>query len=301
MNSFLDFLAENIDSAVGSSDALVLMGDYNIDYLNKNERNSLDTVLVPYGLNVCSPNDETRIGNSSKTHIDYILTDDKDTNSSFVFETHFKTDHLASLLISNYRNEKPKPHKLISFNKKNYNPANFRNTLHNQPWHELYSSCLDVIQKFQLLIRFITDSIEQHAPRELKYIRNKKHTLSVESKWFDLECKIAFKKRQKSLMQYQANNSLANWEIYKKAKNSFARLVAEKQDVQSNEFLEKLKGMKEKWNFINRTRGSTKTSNKIIAIKNSFGDLITDDNKIAEFFNYSFINVGNYFGKKSTL
>ena len=45
-------------------------------------------------------------------------------------------------------------------------------------------------------------------------------------------------------MHYQANNSLANWEIYKKAKNSFARLVAEKQDVQSNEFFEKLKGMK---------------------------------------------------------
>ena len=54
--------------------------------------------------------------------------------------------------------------------------------------------------------------------------------------------------------------------------------------------------MKEKWNFINRTRGSKKTSNKTIAIKNSFGDLITDDNKIAEFFNYSFINLGNYFG-----
>ena len=115
----MENLATSIDSIVGSFDSIILMGDYNIDYLNKNERNCLDTIIVPYGLNVCSAKDETRINKSSKTHIDYIITDEQNFENSFVFETHFKTDHLASLFISNSKNLKQTPQKIITFNKRN--------------------------------------------------------------------------------------------------------------------------------------------------------------------------------------
>lgn len=81
------------------------MGDYNIDYWNKNERNSLDTIIVPYGLNTCSAQDETRINKSSRTDIEYINTDEPNFANSFVFETHFKTDHIASLFISSCNNK----------------------------------------------------------------------------------------------------------------------------------------------------------------------------------------------------
>ena len=301
MNTFLENLATSIDSIVGSFDSIILMGDYNIDYLNKNERNCLDTIIVPYGLNVCSAKDETRIHKSSKTHIDYIITDEQNFENSFVFETHFKTDHLASLFISNSKNLKQKPQKIITFNKRNYNSKNFRETLINQPWHNLYSSCPNIIQKFQMLIFFITISLEQHAPREIKYIRNRRPMCSTESKWFDLGCKIAHKKRQKFLLNYQKNSSTENWEKYTKAKISFANLVSEKQNRQANQFYENLKGAKEKWKFINQIRGSSKTSNKITAIRNSFGDMIIEDQKIAEFLNYSFVNLGNYKGEKLSL
>ena len=30
----------------------LLQGDFNINYLNPNERNKMDTILVPYGLSV---------------------------------------------------------------------------------------------------------------------------------------------------------------------------------------------------------------------------------------------------------
>ena len=85
------------------------------------------------------------------------------------------------------------------------------------------------------------------------------------------------------MLNYQKNSSTENWEKYTKAKTSFANLVSEKQNRQANQFYEMLKGAKEKWKYINQIRGSSKTSNKITVIRNSFGYMIIEDEKIAEF------------------
>ena len=37
------------------------MGDYNLDHLNKNEKESLDTIMVPFGMNITNNNIPTRI------------------------------------------------------------------------------------------------------------------------------------------------------------------------------------------------------------------------------------------------
>ena len=59
-----------------------------------------------------------------------------------------------------------------------------------------------------------------------------------------------------------------------------------------------LKLSKDRWNFINNVRGQNQSVN-IAALKNSFGDLIVDDKKIAEHFNLIFSSRGQYFGKES--
>ena len=74
------------------------MGDYNKFYLDRYERNNLDSVIIPYGLNVCSSETPKRITQSSETHIDYIIAED--TSKNIVFESNFKADHLSSLLVT---------------------------------------------------------------------------------------------------------------------------------------------------------------------------------------------------------
>ena len=58
-----------------------------------------------------------------------------------------------------------------------------------------------------------------------------------------------------------------------------------------------LKSSKDRWNFINNVRGQNQSVN-IAALKNSIGDFIVDDKKIAEHFNLVFSNLGTYSGKE---
>ena len=55
----------------------------------------------------------------------------------------------------------------------------------------------------------------------------------------------------------------------------------------------------DKWKFINKLRGNEKRSKtNINRLVNSFGDVVTDDTKIANLLNYTFSALGEYFGRK---
>ena len=55
---------------------------------------------------------------------------------------------------------------------------------------------------------------------------------------------------------------------------------------------------KDKWNFINEARNSLKTKTEIVSLKNSFGDLVTNQKQIANLLNYRFSKLGDYLGVK---
>ena len=77
-SNFIDFLEQltlNIDNAFSVSNKITLLGDYNINYLDIKEKENLDSIIIPYGLKVFCPNEETRSSSSTKTHIDYIISD----------------------------------------------------------------------------------------------------------------------------------------------------------------------------------------------------------------------------------
>ena len=59
-----------------------------------------------------------------------------------------------------------------------------------------------------------------------------------------------------------------------------------------------LKTEREKWNFINEARNSKKSKTKISSLKNVFGDIYTDQNKIVNLLNYRFSKLGDYLGSK---
>ena len=49
-NLFLEGLAHGIDKAVVEGKPIIMMGDYNLDYMVKSDRNCLETIFTPYDL-----------------------------------------------------------------------------------------------------------------------------------------------------------------------------------------------------------------------------------------------------------
>ena len=49
---FLEELALQIDYGITKKQKILLLGDFNINYLHPNERNKMDTLFAPYGLSV---------------------------------------------------------------------------------------------------------------------------------------------------------------------------------------------------------------------------------------------------------
>ena len=74
---FLDQLAINIDNAITKNEKIILLGDYNTKYLDTLEKSRLETVILPYELNIKNQTIPTRLnrGNNTKSLIDYMITD----------------------------------------------------------------------------------------------------------------------------------------------------------------------------------------------------------------------------------
>ena len=89
-HQFLE-LSISIDHAIIENKPLTIMGDYNIDHLNTREKQDLETVTLPYDLIVSNTDQPTRKKGTSKTSIDYIITD----HSNAAFFTPFVLTHLS--------------------------------------------------------------------------------------------------------------------------------------------------------------------------------------------------------------
>ena len=96
---FLDQLAINIDNAITKNERIILLGDYNVNYLDTLERPRLDTVILPYDLHIENQTIPTHLnrGNNTKSLIDYVITDCSTINNTIICDSIVKSDHFATL------------------------------------------------------------------------------------------------------------------------------------------------------------------------------------------------------------
>ena len=134
----------------------------------------------------------------------------------------------------------------------------------------------------------------QRAPLKKAFIRAKKPEKHLKSEWFDDECKCLLQKRTIALKRYQRLTSAINWEKYKTLRAEFSELIAKKQSDYSLNLLETFKSSRKTWNVINNLRNTKSENSRMSALMNSFGDLITEDKKIANLMNYTFSHLGDY-------
>ena len=104
-DSFLEQLALNIDTAVTENKKILMVGDYNINYLNHTEKVKLDTILIPYGLKVLN-NDPTRTNSSQSTQIDFVISEPENFINVLTGDCPIKSDHFCNLGLLKAKYEK---------------------------------------------------------------------------------------------------------------------------------------------------------------------------------------------------
>ena len=293
-NDFLEQLETNIDNSTCETANITMMGDYNLDYLTPLERENLETVILPYGFSVASPNLPTRVCKTTKTHIDYIIAENILDGKCFVFNSPFKTDHFGSVVFTNVFAEKQKCTILQKFDLSTYQKDAFCLSLSNIPWFRIYN-CSNATDMFNLFVYMLASVVEKHAPVKKIFLRKRTPKLFKES-WYDSECKTLTQARQAAYHEYCNNTSAQTWSTYSKLRNQLSKVLKEKQEKFAWSCFSSLCTAKERWNFINTARGQNKKSVNLAAVRNSFGKMIVDDKEMADHFNLIFSNLGQYFG-----
>ena len=144
---------------------------------------------------------------------------------------------------------------------------------------------------FSTMIYLISGALQQHAPIEKKIVRNFKPKNVLKTEWFDSECQQLLTKKLNSLRLYRSQSTSDNWSKYQFLRNQMSQLIRSKQLGHSKKCFSLLSTIQQKWRYINQVRGTCSGNNRITVLRNSFSEMITQDN-------YIFSNLGEFFGAK---
>lgn len=90
------------------------------------------------------------------------------------------------------------------------------------------------------------------------------------------------------LNSFKRSNDILTFQMYKTTRNKLNKILKKNYREFNKTHFDKLDKPKDKWNFINNIRQSGRTIRQIECMRNSFGQLITEPKKIANFLNYKF-------------
>ena len=90
---FIEDVLKSVDYVFAEGKPLFLMGDFNINYRLKSEKELVSNALIPYSLTVTNKLTPTRYDNENGTVIDYIIADKRDVKYTHVSEAPFCTGH----------------------------------------------------------------------------------------------------------------------------------------------------------------------------------------------------------------
>ena len=172
INLFLEELALGLDRAATENKKIFLLGDYNLNYFNCNERNLLETLILPYGLLNSNKTLATRETSRTKSLIDYVICEK--FFSSQTLDSILKSDHLATLtLIGETVENKKEAIKKIVFDKTNYSKNAFSLDVGKINWRSFYLSENPEIM-YKNFCSSLETVIKKHAPQKTVFIRHDK-------------------------------------------------------------------------------------------------------------------------------
>ena len=132
-----------------------------------------------------------------------------------------------------------------------------------------------------------------------KNMRLKKQFLYETISLYPLYPNIFFSKEtRRKAFKMQEFLKTEKFETYKSLKKGFLSNYCSDFDNYQRQLIEATESSRLRWNLINETLHCKKTKACVTAVWNSFGDILTDNQKICNFLNYKFSKLGEFFTNK---
>ena len=239
--NWIDEFEKEITTAINHNSDIILVGDFNIDFLKPNKQpQKWLSLLETYNLNQIIQ-EATRVTPDSSTLIDHVYV----TNKDLILESHVAkfsiSDHYPVCLTRKEKNStyiKKDIHTTISYrNFKNFNEANFLSDLAITPFdkieHESHpNTCI------QMWYDIFNAVLDKHAPIVTKRVKRDR-----QPEWFNNEIAYARKMREKY-------HKLEMWSEFKFWRNRTKHIIDESKRNFYSKMVKDSKASKDLWKCI---------------------------------------------------
>ena len=209
--NFEDLLADALIAVNEAFREVILMGDINANYLDKNSCKELKCVLSSNGFKqlVKSP---TRVTKETRTLIDVILTTREENIAKTIVAPLSLSDHDLIGCVRKVNHQKVDPRTITCRNYSKYDPEALKRELSLDKMEPLYQ-INDVNKAWYFLRKVLTILFNKHAPMITKRVKGSF------CPWLTPEIKQLMNRRDKLLRKCRKSKSEEDWHAYKMLRN----------------------------------------------------------------------------------
>ena len=211
MFNFNKLFSENLSRVISESKETVILGDVNVNYLNKNANKDFKSILNLFGMKkiITTP---TRITNNTSTLIDIIATTHCQHIKTFCTIPSGIADHEMVGCVRKVNHIKYEPKTITCRDYRNYQPDLARNDLNSKDWNYFYF-LKDVNAAWKVLSDYLTETINTHAPKITRRIKGKP------CPWITPDIKALMSERDKMLRKSRKTKNELDISSYKNLRN----------------------------------------------------------------------------------
>jgi hypothetical protein len=298
-NNFFDILGLTLEKAWLKSSNIVLLGDFNCDFSNRDLNETAEFVtntnarklrLIFDMFNMQNVVKEfTRTTTTSGTLIDLIVTWSENLiKTTGVFPLGI-SDHNLLYATMRLKNKRPPPKYIKTRNYARFNQEHFRCDIESAPFHmtTVFDDADDTLWAWQHLFNNICD---EHAPWKETKIRSKS------APWITNDIRYKMNQRYKLFKTAIATKDPMVWKEYKKVRNEITLALRQAKASHYSDMFKEVKNTKAYWNLLNKATKPT-VQNNIGPLRRDDGSLALADYEKACLMNSYFATIGTKLGE----
>ena len=281
-------LGKNIENAHLQNNELIILGDFNLDYIDFNcySKHYLAKALNSLGLTQMV-NGVTRP--ASDACLDHIYSSHPARIREVSIGKSGLSDHLPVTILRCYKtmDAQRKQHSKIKYrNIDKINKECFLRDLREAPWDIsfVFRDADDIVESWY---KIFNDILDNHAPLKSKSVKK-----INQPRWFTNDLYNEINKRDNLLKRARRTQNKQDWSAFKLVKNKVTRKLRNaKEQYFKTQFSKNQKCPKKLWSLIKDLSKDTKNNDDSVPIADENNNLIKDDHSIAERFNRFFVDV----------